>query len=361
MVSSRLRWLGVILLASSLLFAASGCGGGEKSTSTTAAPATTESTTSATGKQASDVTVGYIPIAIANPIIKAMSDGVKVKAEALGMKFQQFGGELGANPQIQAVKAAVAANVSALGIWPYDPKGLQGALDQARAKDIQLLIQGTTANAPNLSVLDFNDEEAAGEIATLVAKELKTQGKPCRIGIIQGLPVIPIMAARQKGYEAKAKAAGCEILDQQVNDKDTAAGARPIAQGWATKYGDKMTAILANNDPTALGAISARSGKFDPIVIGMNGDQQALDAIREGRLFATMAEPAVASGNAIAQLAYDKIVEGKSVPDHLWLKYTLVTKDTIDQYPSLDQQLSSPMDITWSQQGDRWIVDAKQG
>ena len=44
-----------------------------------------------------------------------------------------------------------------------------------------------------------------------------------------------------------------------------------------------MTAILAYNDPSALGAIAAKGGDFQPLVTGMNGDADGLAAVKYGR------------------------------------------------------------------------------
>ena len=61
-------------------------------------------------------------------------------------------------------------------------------------------------------------------------------------------------------------------MERQVNEKDSADGALPIVQAWKTKHGNEMTGVLAYNDPSALGAVAARGGDFNPVVTGMNAD-----------------------------------------------------------------------------------------
>ena len=115
--------------------------------------------------------------------------------------------------------------------------------------------------------------------------------------------MVNILNARNVGMEKGAKAAGCTILEKQVNQQDNNSGALPIVQAWKTKYGSKMTAILAYNDPSAEGAIAAKSGDFQPIVTGMNGDPDGLAAVKNGSMFATGAVPNVELGEAMAQVA----------------------------------------------------------
>ena len=81
----------------------------------------------------------------------------------------------------------------------------------------------------------YNDGAAIQDIAKMAAAEVKKQGKECAVGIIQGIPVVNILNARNVGMAAGAKAAGCKILEQQVNQQDNSSGALPIVQAWKTK------------------------------------------------------------------------------------------------------------------------------
>jgi len=128
-----------------------------------------------------------------------------------------------------------------------------------------------------------------------------------------------------------AKAAGCTILEQQVNQTDNNSGALPIVQAWKAKYGSKMTAIFAYNDPSAEAAIAARSGSFQPLVTGMNGDPQGIQLVKSGALFADGAVPNVEVGESMAQVAYD-IVNKLPYPKTVWFKFGILTKANVDQY-----------------------------
>src|SRR5436305_1782456 len=63
----------------------------------------------------------------------------------------------------------------------------------------------------------YNDNTAIEGIAKQTAAELKKEGKPCAVGIIQGIPVVNILNARNVGMAKGAKESGCTILEQQVN------------------------------------------------------------------------------------------------------------------------------------------------
>jgi ribose transport system permease protein len=287
-------------------------------------------------------TIGFIPPVLANPAIKALNDGIKLKAKSLGLSFETIGGQYSPQAQIVAMDAAIQKKVSAILIWPLDPKGIQPSFQKAKAAGIPILAIWSPG-VPNIDAnFMYNDGNAIQNIAKMAAAAVKKQGKQCAVGIIQGIPVVNILNARNVGMAAGAKAAGCKILEQQVNQQDNSSGALPIVQAWKTKWGSKMTAILAYNDPSALGAIAARGGSFQPIVTGMNGDADGLAAVKNGSMFATGAVPNVEVGEAMAQVA-SSILNHKAYPKTVWFSFEVVTKANVGTYTPWSKRLAGPV------------------
>jgi ABC-type sugar transport system substrate-binding protein len=275
--------------------------------------------------------VAFIPPVLANPAISALNQAIGKKAKALGMSFATVGGQYSPAAQIVAMDAAIQKKFSVISIWPLDPKGIQPSFLKAKAAGIPI-IAIWSPGVPNIDAnFMYNDQPVEAQIAELAAAQLKKEGKPCAVGIIQGIPVVNILNARNLGMAQGAKAAGCTILEQQVNETDNNSGALPIVQAWKAKYGSKMTAIFAYNDPSAEAAIAARSGSFQPIVTGMNGDPQGIQLVKSGALFADGAVPNVEVGEAMAQVAYD-IVNKLPYPKTVWFKFGILTKANVDQY-----------------------------
>ncbi len=302
-------------------------------------------------------TIGFIPPVLANPAIKALNDGIALKAKALGMGFETIGGQYSPQAQIVAMDAAIQKKVSMILIWPLDPKGIQPSFEKAKAAGIPILAIWSP-NVPNVqSNFMYNDGAAIQDIAKMAAAEVKKQGKQCAVGIIQGIPVVNILNARNVGMAAGAKAAGCKILEQQVNQQDNSSGALPIVQAWKTKWGSKMTAILAYNDPSALGAIAAKGGDFQPVVTGMNGDADGLAAVKSGAMYATGAVPNVEVGESMAQVAND-ILTKKPYPKTVWFPFEVITKANVDAYKPWSARLKGgPMKITFVKVGG--LTEAK--
>ena len=313
---------------------------------------------SGAAKPNAQYTIGFIPPVIANPAIKALNDGIALKAKALGMNFETIGGQYSPQAQIVAMNAAIQKKVNMILIWPLDPKGIQPSFQKAKAAGIPILAIWSPG-VPNIaSNFQYNDSAAIEQIAKDAAAELKKEGKPCNVGIIQGIPVVNILNARNvRAWRPGAKAAGCTILEQQVNQQDNNSGALPIVQAWKTKYGSKMTAILAYNDPSAEGAIAARSGDFQPLVTGMNGDPDGLAAVKNGSMFATGAVPNVELGESMAQVASSCSGPQGLSRRTIWFNFEIITKDNVGSYkPWADRLTAGPLKIAFVKKGGKTFV-----
>jgi methyl-galactoside transport system substrate-binding protein len=132
--------------------------------------------------------------------------------------------------------------------------------------------------------------------------------------------------------------------------EDTAMWDRAKAQDkmatFLSAHGDKIEAVLANNDDMALGAIEAlkaagyfKDGKYIPVV-GVDATAPALQALSDGTLLGTVLNDAKNQGAATFKLAlalangetpskdntgYD-ITDGK----YVWIPYKKITKDNMD-------------------------------
>jgi ribose transport system substrate-binding protein len=304
--------------------------------------------------------IAYIPPVIANPSIRAMNDAMGQKAKQLGMSFSTVGGEYNPAAQVVAMNAVIQRKFDAVAVWPLDPNGLRPSLDKAKKAGMTVLVEDSPGDKGSYDIdLRFDDQAAAAKVAELGAKAVKASGKPCAAGIIQGIPVVQILNWRNIGLEQGLKKAGCTILNKQVNVKDITDGARPIADAWKTKYGNKMTLVVAYNDPSAAGAISALDSSWHPLITGFNGDQIAINAIKQGTLYATVEQPSVEIGNVMAQTIFDKL-SGKSVPSEIWMFQPILTKKDLATFKTPEQKVKlGPMTVEVAKRGAIWVATAK--
>lgn len=344
----RARTLAALTTVAVAAAALTGCGssGGSSSSSSSAPTSSGSEASSASGEK---FTIGYAGAVQANPNNKAVEDGIKSQAAALGMDVVVTDANLDPNKQISDVESLVQQGIDALIIWPLDPKGIQAALDKARAANIPIIVQDTPDAGNVASNFQVNNYESAQAAAALVAK---TVGAASQVAIIQGLPVVGVLAARNQGFAEGAKAAGLTVVAEQVNEKDSADGARPIVDAWKTKFGADLKGILAYNDPSALGAASAVGGDFAPVVVGINGDAEGVAAVKDGRLLATWDFSPVELGNGLAWGAH-QVLTGQALPKQVDVEMKMIDKTNADSWKPTADRLAAPMKVSIEERGGK--------
>jgi ABC-type sugar transport system substrate-binding protein len=156
---------------------------------------------------------------------------------------------------------------------------------------------------------------------------------------------VEVLKARIDGLAAGAKAAGCNVVAEQVNAKDTPDGARPIVDAWKTKYGADLKGILAYNDSSAIGAAAAVNGDFKPLITGINADQPGVDAVKDGRILQTWDLRTPELGNGMAWAAH-QLLTGKQVPKTINVEMLEVSKENVEGYPTNEDRLKGPLDVS---------------
>lgn len=339
-----LRRLTAVAVPAVFALTLAACGGGSATASSASAAPSASGSASAAG---TSFTIGYAGAVQANPNNKAVEDGMRVQATSLGMKLVVTDANFDPNKQIADVKSLIQQKVSAIVIWPIDPKGIQPVLAEARGANIPVIVQDTTEGGPYTSNFEVNNEETAAAAAKLVASKVPAGSKAA---IIQGLPVVGVLAARNKGFKDGATSAGLAVAAEQVNDKDNADGARPIVDAWKARFGGDLKAVLAYNDPSALGAASAAGGSFTPVVVGMNGDAQGVAAVKDGRLLATYDFRPVELGNGLAWAAHE-VLTGKTIPATVHVEMTLIDSSTADAWKPTADRLKAPLTVSLETRG----------
>lgn len=107
-------------------------------------------------------------------------------------------------------------------------------------------------------------------------------------------------------------------------------------------YPNKIELIIANNDAMALGAIDALNlRKVDhwPIILGVDGIEEALRMVKDHIMLGTVYNDAVGQASAIVELAYS-LALNKSIPKdikiedakYILLPYQIVDYDNVKKY-----------------------------
>jgi galactofuranose transport system substrate-binding protein len=238
--------------------------------------------------------------------------------------------------QVSDVEDLIARRVSLILLAPREFEGLAPALQAAKAAKIPVIL------------VDREAKGAAGtDYVTLLASNFVEQGQRAAewlatatsgtAGIVEltGTPGSSVAADRAKGFkDALAKYPNMKVLASQTGNFTRAQGER-VMQNLAQSLGSKITAVYAHNDEMALGAIQAlkaagRKPGQDVIVVSIDGQRAALEAIQAGELGAT-----VESNPRFGPLAFEtieKVRKGEAVPPKILLTDRLFDKKNAAQF-----------------------------
>ena len=105
-------------------------------------------------------------------------------------------------------------------------------------------------------------------------------------------------------------------------------------ENWIQSYGDQINAVFAQNDEMAMGALMAleqANRKQKVVLVGVDAIADALAAVRDGRLDATVFQDAKGQGTAAVDTAV-KIIRKEPYQKQTLIPFQLVTKDNVGQY-----------------------------
>lgn len=323
---------GVGLVAMTLTACSSSGGSG-----TSGAPGDT-STASGSGPKASRVLVGYASPVQAEPSVSLIGVGMKNAAGTLGWKVNVLDSNLNPSQQVTNIQTLIQQHAAAVASWTLDSGATSGIYGQAEDAGIPIIgVNSEGAGVKVSAYAEIQQCEANGTAQQTAAMFAKAHphGKIITIG----LDSVPSWVAVDNCFGAAARKAGLTVVAHVSNETDDSAGASKLVQTLLTKYPD-VDAIWAYNDASALGASAAlvsagkqiSDGSSEGVmVVGENGDTDAIQAVRDRRLTGTWDINSVQLGWLIIKVMNDEI-NHEPVPSKLILKSTFWTRQNIAKY-----------------------------
>jgi ribose transport system substrate-binding protein len=348
------RWMALPAALLLLVLVIAGCGGGGSSSSSsesTEATETEEAPAEGSGKEeaAAETSGGgkkvfYISPVAAQPGQQQINQGLEGASKELGWSETVLDSALSAEKQVSNVETAINQGASAIASWTLDPNAVAGAYEQAQGKEIPIIGMNSKGTGVTASVWwEVQLCEPGGPEAVTAEKiaELKPHAKT----IVIGLEVAESTKEISDCFVQEAKKNGLEIINETNNEADNAAGSQKVFEPLLTKY-PEVEAVFNYNDESAMGVSAAllAGGKQiatveEPegvIVTGSNGDQDAIEAVEEGRLSWTWDPDNLASGFAAVK-QMNTALSGEK-PKDLIVESILVDGETISEYVPAEER-----------------------
>lgn len=278
------------------------------------------------------ITIGVTYQNMQNEFILSIQDGLRAKAEELGVKVIEQDGQGSAEKQISQVENFIIQEVDAIVLNPFDKDGCAPALDKAVAAGIPVIVvNAMVSNIEKANAYVGSEDVVAGEMeAQYIADLLGGKGN---VAIIHGPNGHSAEIQRTIGNKnVLGKYPDIKILAEQTANWSRIE-ALNLVENWLTS-GMELNAILGQNDEMALGAykaIEAAGKQNDIFVIGIDAIPDALQSVEDGKLVATVFQDARGQGAGAVELAY-KVANGESIPDLLNIPFILVTKENLAEF-----------------------------
>ena len=248
-----------------------------------------------------------------------------------GVKLVMVDAQSDVQKQFSQVENFVAQKVDAIILNPCELEASTPAVDYVKAAKIPLVLVNQVTKSAGDSYIGSNDFEAGRIAMEAIAKKLNGQGG---VLMIHGIMGTSAQLQREAGArEVFAKYPGLKLIDQQTASWDRAK-AMALTENWIQAHKGKFQAVFAHNDEMAMGALLAleRAGiKKDVTVIGIDAIAQALTAVKEGRLDATVFQDAVGQGRGSVDAAI-LLARKQPCPKENLIPFQLVTRENLSSF-----------------------------
>jgi len=309
------------LLIVSMVLAA--CSGGDVSTPTTGASDTV--TTKATSPP-EDLVFGVDYLGLQFPYIVALKNAVNSEAEASGVKLVEMdaGGDVAT--QLADMEQLIVQGVDAILFNGLDKTASIPALDAAAKAGIPVILFNTKIDGPYVSWIGSEHVHAGEMQGEFLLRELDaSESGKLRVLYILGIPGMPVSVERAEGMKKalEQRASDIEIVER-VADFDREKALRVTEE--ALTANPNFDVIVAQNDDMILGALRAvdAAGLADKIkLIGIDGVPEALEAVADGSLTATLYQDAGGQGRGAVKAALE-FLAGKDVEKSISIPFELI-------------------------------------
>jgi ribose transport system substrate-binding protein len=232
--------------------------------------------------------------------------------------------------QSSQLDTVVAQGYKTVILDPVVSDALVPATSRAVKAGVKVVVIDRTVDTPVLSTIKAPDVPLAVRAAKHIAAALHGKGT---VALLSGTPGASATVDRTKGFEQVMKAyPGIKVVSNVNGDYD-ANTSNTAVTNLLTKYGKgQINWIFSEADVMSLGAIKAiqAAGRTGDVKIsGIDGQEEAFQAIQAGTYDSTVVYPVV---QPAAVVAAAKVCSGESLPKSIPLLYPLVTSANVATY-----------------------------
>lgn len=273
------------------------------------------------------ITIGFSISTLNNPFFVTLKDGAEKAAKDAGVTLNVVDAQDKTSKQISDIEDLIQKKVSVILINPTDSAAVVSAVESANKANIPVITVDRASNGGKVVAHIASDNVKGGSMAAdFIMKALNSQGN---IVELQGIAGTSAARDRGKGFHDVVDGkTGVKVVASQPADFDRAKGLSVMEN---ILQGNKdIKAVFAHNDEMALGAVSAlqAAGRSNVLVVGFDATDDAVKAVKEGKMAATVAQKPDLIGKTAIETAI-KVAKGEKVDANIPVALDLITKDNV--------------------------------
>ena len=282
-----------------------------------------------TGTVDSGIRVGMTMYSLQNEYTVRVAEAAQAQANELGIHLKIYDGNYDAALQVTQIERMIQDGVDGILLNPQDADKCIECVKMASEYGIPVVAVNTRVNSGLISSYVGSDDREAGRL--LMQRIVDEIGGRGNIVILEGPAGQSAQVERQEGMLDVLK----EYEDVNVISVKHANWSRleaeSIMKKWLETF-DRIDAVAAENDDMALGAADAisRDGR-EIAVAGIDGAQDAVQAVLDERFLATVYQNAKEQGSTAVTCLYHLLI-GDTVEEEYEIPLELITREHAAEY-----------------------------
>jgi ribose transport system substrate-binding protein len=267
--------------------------------------------------------IGLIVSTLNNPFFVTLKEGAEAKAKELGYELIVLDSQNDPAKEVSNMEDITTKGVSLILLNPVDSDAAAASVQIANGSSIPVVTLDRAANGGKVETHIASDNIAGGKMAgEYVVKQLGGKGN---IVELEGIAGSSAARDRGQGFEQGIKGSELKLVSKQTADFDRTKGLsvmENILQG-----NSDIKAVFAQNDEMALGAQKALQdkGMNDVLIVGFDATDDAVKAVKEGKMAATVAQQPDLIGSLGIETAI-KVINKEKVEEFIPVELQLITK-----------------------------------
>jgi len=282
-----------------------------------------------------DKTIAIVPPGLISPFHVQVDQGATIAASIPGVFLYHPAPprETDFAEQVRIVEDLISRKVDAISVSAIGNEAIVPAVKKANAAGIPFFIHNSLEKLPGGKVkayIGYNQRKGGRMMGLYAAKLLKKGGK---VLILEGVP----------GYHTRERKAGfLEGIKASRNRRIKVVGSQPadwerskamtVTENFLQRE-PNLALVFGCSDEMALGAAAAAKshGKTGIYFLGIDGNPNAIEAIRKGDMTATLGVYPKKMGQAVVETIM-KVLNGKKVPLIVETPMEVVSADNAGAY-----------------------------